>query len=201
MSVPAPAPHPAFEGGRLPVLRTPRLALRGPEERDVQALFAVFGDPQVTRYTTRPALADLDAARDFLAFIHHGLAAQEAWTWGVCRADEDRLLGTVTLFDLQPPQRRAEVGYIFGRASWGHGYAVEAMTALVDFAFHTLGLRRLEADADPRNKGSLRVLERLGFAREGLLRERWMIGGEAQDTAIHGLLARTWRGSGTGAGG
>jgi ribosomal-protein-alanine N-acetyltransferase len=55
-------------------------------------------------------------------------------------------------------------------------------------AFEELGLRRIEADTDPRNSGSCRLLERLGFVREGLLRERWLIDGELQDTAIYGLL-------------
>lgn len=190
----ASAPHPSLDGGQLPVLTTARLRLRRIEERDVEALFAIFGDPLVARFTSRVAMADLDAAREFQAYIQHNLDTHDGWTWGVCRAGEDVVLGTLSLFALEAPQARAEVGYVFGRAAWGHGYAVEAMTALLDFAFHTLGLRRLEADADPRNLASLRVLERLGFAREGLLRERWNVGGEVQDTVIHGLLARQWRG-------
>jgi RimJ/RimL family protein N-acetyltransferase len=55
-------------------------------------------------------------------------------------------------------------------------------------------LRRLEADVDPRNENSMRILEKLGFQREGLLRERWNVGDEIQDTAFLGLLAREWRG-------
>ena len=69
----------------------------------------------------------------------------------------------------------------------------EALTALFGFAFGPMALRRLEADVDPRNENSLRILGRLGFRREGLLRERWNVGGEIQDTAFLGLLAREWR--------
>jgi ribosomal-protein-alanine N-acetyltransferase len=57
-------------------------------------------------------------------------------------------------------------------------------------AFGPLGLRRVEADVDPRNAASCRLLERLGFRREGLLRERWRVNGETCDSALFGLLAR-----------
>ena len=89
---------------------------------------------------------------------------------------------------------RAEIGYCLRSAHWGRGYMGEALSALIDHAFGVLKLRRLEADVDPNNAGSLRILDRMGFQREGLLRERWNVGGEIQDSALLGLLAREWRG-------
>ena len=65
----------------------------------------------------------------------------------------------------------------------------EAASAVIDHAFGTLRLNRLEADIDPRNVASAGLLERLGFAREGLLRERWIVGDEVSDSALYGLLA------------
>ena len=69
----------------------------------------------------------------------------------------------------------------------------EALTAVVDYAFGPLGLRRLEADVDPANAASLRAVERLGFQREGLLKERWQVGETISDTVFLGLLSREWR--------
>jgi RimJ/RimL family protein N-acetyltransferase len=69
----------------------------------------------------------------------------------------------------------------------------EALGALFDYAFRTLALRRLEADVDPRNAASLGLIRSLGFRQEGLLRERWNVAGEIQDTAFLGLLAREWQ--------
>jgi RimJ/RimL family protein N-acetyltransferase len=68
----------------------------------------------------------------------------------------------------------------------------EALKALVSHAFETMNLRRLEADVDPRNGASIRSLERLGFQREGFLRERWHVNGEIQDAHFYGLLRREW---------
>ena len=75
---------------------------------------------------------------------------------------------------------------------WGRGLGAGAVALLAGFAFDVLGLRRLEADVDPRNTASLRLLERLGFVREGHLRERWILGGEIQDAVFYGLLRREW---------
>ena len=91
---------------------------------------------------------------------------------------------------------RAELGYCLASAYWKKGYMLEALTALIDHAFGPMKLRRLEADVDPRNANSMRILGKLGFSQEGLLRERWNVNGEIQDTAFLGLLAREWRGRG-----
>ena len=68
----------------------------------------------------------------------------------------------------------------------------EALGALLNYAFHTLNLNRLEADIDPRNHASAKILERLGFTREGHMRERWIVNGEVEDTWWYGLLRREW---------
>ena len=69
----------------------------------------------------------------------------------------------------------------------------EALRALLDMAFDELQLHRIEADTDPRNDRSMRLLERLGFVKEGHFRERWIVGGEVSDAAMFGLLHRDWR--------
>ena len=68
----------------------------------------------------------------------------------------------------------------------------EAVPTLIAFAFGSMGLHRLEADVDPRNARSIRLLEREGFQREGLLRERYHVSGEIQDAALYGLLQPEW---------
>ena len=69
----------------------------------------------------------------------------------------------------------------------------EALLALLHLAFTDLQLKRIEADIDPRNVASARSLERLGFAKEGLLRERWIVEGEVSDSALYGLLHSDWQ--------
>ncbi len=99
----------------------------------------------------------------------------------------------MTLAGIDWSNRRTELGFSLRRASWGKGFAGEAARLGIEFAFEQLDLRRVEADVDPRNRASVRLLERLGFAREGLLRERWEVGGQLQDSLLLGLLRREWR--------
>ena len=119
---------------------------------------------------------------------------------GIERRSDNALLGTCALFNFHEASRRAEIGYALGRAAWGAGYMHEALTALVTHAFTPLNLHRLEADIDPRNTGSARTLERLGFQREGHLRERWIVEGEISDTVWYGLLRREWENARSDAG-
>lgn len=93
------------------------------------------------------------------------------------------------VFALDADSRRAEIGYHLAPEAQGKGYMREALHCFIDHLLDDRGLRRLEAEIDPRNVPSARVLERIGFQREGLLRERWCVGGELSDSALYGLLA------------
>ena len=68
----------------------------------------------------------------------------------------------------------------------------EALSGLLDYGFTELDLNRIEADTDARNERSARLLERLGFLKEGLFRERCIVNDEISDSAMYGLLRRDW---------
>lgn len=171
-------------------LHTERLSLRPLVDDDAPALLAIFSHPAVMRYWSTPPWTELAQAHAMIAADRAALAADEALRLGLQRQGEARLVGTVSLFDLRWQSRRAEIGYALAFDAWGQGLMQEALRAFVGHAFETLALNRLEADIDPRNAASARVLERLGFRREGLLRERWIVDGEVSDSALYGLLAR-----------
>jgi ribosomal-protein-alanine N-acetyltransferase len=186
--------HPALAAlERLPILHTERTMLRPLQADDAEQLFAIFSDPEVMRYWSSTPHADIDRTRAMLAEIEAGFEDRSALQWGIERDADGRLLGTVTLMP-DPFQPRSQLGYILGREHWGRGYANEAQRRVIAFAFDELELHRLEADTHPDNAASLRSLERLGFRREGLLRERWIVAGQASDSVLLGLLARDWRG-------
>jgi RimJ/RimL family protein N-acetyltransferase len=182
-----------LDGARLlPTLDAGRLRLRQLTSGDLPALFEVFGDPEVCRYWSRPALAARADAQLLLAEIEAGFTSRTLFQWGVADRTTDAVVGTCTLTSFSHEHRRAEVGFALGRRHWGRGLMGEALGRLVEFAFETLDLRRLEGDADPRNQRSIRVLERAGFRREGLLRARYVVDGEVQDAVVYGLLRTEW---------
>jgi RimJ/RimL family protein N-acetyltransferase len=182
----------AFAWDELPRLRFQRVRLRPLSDADVPALFRIFGDSEVMRFWSSPPLEDLGAARGLLDHIRRSFEARTLFQWGITTVDDDAVVGTCTIFHIDHDHRRAEIGFAIGRADWRKGYASDAVTALVRFAFDQLDLHRLEADPDPQNQGSIRVLERQGFRREGLLRERYFLNEQPQDAAYYGLLRREW---------
>ena len=177
----------------LPTINATRVTLRWISEADVDALYRIFSDPQVMRYWSTPPLADRNAAVLLLNEIHENFRSQTALKWGIALRSDDTLIGTATLFNFE--NHRAEIGYGLARSHWGNGYMHEALQALIVYAFQELGLHRIEADVDPRNSASIRTVERLGFEREGYLRERWQVNGEIQDALFFGLLRTDWEAS------
>ncbi len=155
------------------LLHTERLLLRPLREDDAGALFATFADPRVTRYLSRPAWASITVAHERIARDIAAMSAGDYVCFGMERRSDGQLLGECTLFNWNQQCRRAEVGYTMAFEAWSQGYMNEALRALLQFGFSQLALNRVEADIDPRNLASAKSLERLGFIKEGHLRQRW----------------------------
>jgi RimJ/RimL family protein N-acetyltransferase len=175
-----------------PSLTTARLSLRALADRDAAAFHAIHADAEAMRYWSEPAWTDPGRARDVMQRDREALADGSSYRFGLFDA-VDGLVGCCSLHRVDTVQRRGEVGYILRRSHWGRGLMREALSAMVDFAFRTLALRRLEADIDPRNAASARVVVRLGFVFEAWMRARWQVAGEISDSAIFGLLRDDWR--------
>ncbi|MBY8822717.1 GNAT family N-acetyltransferase [Sphingomonas colocasiae] len=170
----------------LPLLSTARLVLRPLAESDADALHDVLSDDETMRFWSSPPHVSIDQTRDYVV----GNAAQDEWlTWAITEGGP--ALGWVVLGEHRPGIR--ELGYILHRDRWGSGYAGEAVAAVVNHGFSAMGLRRIFADCDPENTGSVRLLERLGFRLEGHLRGEWETHIGVRDSLIFGLLASEWR--------
>lgn len=174
-------------------LTTAHLRLRWIGPVDALGLFGIFSDPVVMRYWSAPPWRDMAQAEASVRQALDGYRSGASLRFGITLADSGELIGTCTLFDIDRGNRRAQLGYAMARAYWGRGLMHEALTATISHAFGDLQLRRLEADIDPRNIASAKALERLGFLKEGILRERWVVDGEVSDSALYGLLAGEWR--------
>jgi [ribosomal protein S5]-alanine N-acetyltransferase len=178
---------------RLPTLDADRVSLRWISAADTDAFYAIYSNPEVMRYWSTPPLADRQAAVNLINKIHEDWKRRVILKWGIALREDNRLIGSITLFNLDFNHRRAEIGYALGRPYWGQGYMHEALMALLKYAFEELNLHRIEADVDPRNTASIKTVERLGFQREGYLRERWQVNGEIQDAFFYGLLRPEWK--------
>ncbi len=180
----------------LPTIEAGPFKLRMIRPEDAADLFTIFGDGEVMRYWSTSALKDLAAAEDLAKEIRDGFEQRSLFQWGLVRPEEDRVIGTTTLCNLDSQNRRAELGYALARSEWGKGVMGRVLPAIVSYGFETLDLHRIEADVDPRNPASIRLLERLGFQKEGCRRESYRVNGEIQDAVVYGLLKREYRAEG-----
>lgn len=177
----------------LPTIETDRLVLRPLNQKDAKDLFVIFSDPVVMKYWNTPPWTSLDDARDFINSSVDAMSRQESITLGIVVKATGEMIGKCMLFSYVRESKRAEIGFAIGPSYWGRGFVSEAGQALLEYGFDKLGLRRVEADIDPNNVSSGKTLERLGFIREGVLRQRWEVNGVVSDSALYGVLAEDFQ--------
>lgn len=170
------------------VLNTEDLHLRPLRLADVTGMYAMLSDPECMKYWCKPALTDIDDALEVLREDIESDNQGDSICWAITRRGQDEMIGKCILLQFSPGNHRAEIGFMLNRDYWRQGFMQQALEAVIDFAFNTLGFHRLEADVDPDNAGSLGILEKLGFEREGLFRDRWLTGGKWVDSVMLGLI-------------
>jgi ribosomal-protein-alanine N-acetyltransferase len=176
------------------VVASERLIVRPVEEGDLRALQEVNGDDEVTRFLPYVSWRSPADGRAWFERMSALGARGESIQYVLIERASARAIGTCLLFRYEESSARAELGYVLGRRHWGRGLMREALVAVIGCAFGAYGLRRLEAEVDPVNRASSRLLEGLGFVREGQFRKRWIDKGLAHDTLIYGLLSDEWPG-------
>jgi [ribosomal protein S5]-alanine N-acetyltransferase len=171
-----------------PVLETPRLVLRELVPSDADAVFRMQSDPEVTRYFGRDPDADMEQTFRRLQLVFDSIREHTGIRWGLTLRGDSTLMGTVGFWRWNKPHFCAEIGYELGPAYWNKGYMTEAISAALRFGFDHMELHRVEANIDPDNKGSRRVVEKLGFTQDALMRQNWYYAGRFIDSAIYSIL-------------
>ena len=135
------------------------------DDGDAAALFDLYGDPLVMKYTDEPPFPDLDTVGVMLLSVRRLLACGESLEWAIVSRD-GQLIGTCGLHGFDPAARTAEVGCLLNPSIWGKGYMTEAIGLLTTFAKDVLRLHRLAADVASGNERAERLFKRLGYERE-----------------------------------
>lgn len=168
------------------------MRLREPARQDAVRLFDYASDPQVTRYLafdTPRTVGDLLA---FIALCEQWRRQDREYVFLIADRATDEAIGVIGLRHLDTVLGTAQIGTWVRRASWGTGANREAKGLLLDFAFRTLGLHRIEARIASDNERSRRAFERLGAAHEGTLRESFRKNGLVLDQELYAILAPDW---------
>ncbi|MDP9229869.1 MAG: GNAT family N-acetyltransferase [Bacteroidota bacterium] len=171
-----------------PLMTTERLSLRQIEQTDVNEIFFLRSDKKVMEFVDRPPCKSLEEASLFIEKINGSEKNNEAIQWAITLKDETTLIGTICYWNLNKENYRAEIGYVLNPQYHGKGIMQEAMTTVLDYGFRIIKLHSIEANVNPDNESSIKLLERNKFIKEAYFKENYFFDGKFLDTAIYSLL-------------
>ncbi len=176
-----------------PQLETARLVLRRMQASDSNALFGILSDDEVTRYYDDATFTGVSQASDQIQAWENGFTNRRCIRWGIARKEDDLVIGTCGYYGIHSWHLRASIGYELARPFWRQGIMAEALSAIIVLGFEEMNLNRIDAVVMPENTASVKLLEKLGFRNEGLLREyeNWGDKGFA-DLYMLALLRKAW---------
>jgi len=178
-------------------IETERLVLRCFELSDIGAMYHNWAsDPEVVRFMCYDVCESLDDTRrhvDQWLEYFNGLPDGSSWyLFSIELKSSGELIGTIDFYENDREARAAEIGYQIGRAWWGNGYATEALRALIDYCFESVGLKRLWADHNSKNTASGKVLLKAGMLYEGTARQSYVRKGQLVDKVSYAVLKDDW---------
>jgi len=183
---------PSHDGLFFPELQTNRLLLRQLVQEDLEFVYRHFKDVRVAEFLLDEApVVDYDQAQAIIDFYQNPETKTHN-RWALVRRSDGLVIGTCGFHKWSKDNHRVEIGYDLTPECWGQGYMREGMQAAIDNGFKRMGVNRIEAVVHRDNQRSLKLLDRLGFKREGLMRDYYYYEGHYYDHWLLSLLKRDW---------
>lgn len=179
-----------FNFTSFPIIETERLLLRRITNEDVNEVFELRSNPETMKFIPRPLVKNNEEALEHIAMIEEKIVTNIGINWGITLKDDNKLLGIIGYYRMQPENYRAEIGYILLPEFHGKGIIPEAVNRLVRYGFDDLKLHSIEAVIDPENFASEKVLQKCGFVKEAHLKEAEFYEGVFLDKVIYSLLEK-----------
>lgn len=172
-----------------PELSTERLLLREISSADVQEVFQLRSNKNVMQFIDRPLAQSMDDAMTLIKKIADGHEKNENITWAITLQNLPKLIGTIGFWRIDKENYRAEIGYLLHPEEQGKGLMQEAITAVLKYGFATMKLHSVEANVNPANNASIKLLEKNNFTKEAHFKENYFYDGRFLDSAIYSLLS------------
>jgi RimJ/RimL family protein N-acetyltransferase len=176
-----------FDFTHFPTLKTQDLFLRKISPEDANSLLKLFGNSEVLRFIEMQPIKTIEQANEWLKWMGGAFAAKDGLRWGIT-CNDGTFIGSAGLHHWNREARYAEISCDINHTHWGHGYGQEAMQEIIQFGWQQMHLNRIEATVIKGNHRSVHVMGKLGFKKEGLLRQRLFKGGKYYDTYVFGKL-------------
>lgn len=177
-----------FAFKELPQLQTERLVLRQGEKRDCQAIFELYSCGSVVEYMPLAPFVDMQEAINEMNWHQQIFAAGTGMRWLIEEKESGKVIGTCGFLNFDQAHNRIEIGYDLLPDFWGKGIMKEAVDCIISFGFSLVKVNRIEARVEPDNGASMRLMDKLGFHKEGVLRQLEFEKGKYVDLAVFSLL-------------
>ena len=148
-----------------PILTTERLTLRQLRINDEQEIFILRSDSEINKYLDRQISNTIDDARNFINKIHENISKNASLYWAITFSDKNILVGTICLFSFSDENDSCEIGYELLTNFQGQGIMKEAVEKVIDYAFNTIKVKKIEAFFHRDNQSSINLLEKLLFRK------------------------------------
>jgi ribosomal-protein-alanine N-acetyltransferase len=176
-----------------PVIETERFLLRQMTLEDAQAVFEILSDAEVTKDMGEDPFSSIEQAKGLINFMNDLYNRNIAFRCGIIKKDDDSLIGTCGFNGWEIHRgSRGEIGYDLGKPYWRQGYMTEILRSLITFGFETMGLYRIEAFTNLDATPSIKLLGKLGFQEDGILRGYAYFHEEYWDQRCFSILKKDW---------
>jgi [ribosomal protein S5]-alanine N-acetyltransferase len=178
-----------FDFSIFPILYTDRLILRQISANDVNEIISLRSNKEAMKYIDRALIESAEAALLLIQKIIDGVNNNEAITWAIALQKDYLLIGTIGFWKIDKEHHRAEIGYMLHPHHQQKGIMHEALLAILNYGFREMKLHSIEANVNPSNEVSKKLLEKNKFVQEAYFRENYYYNGQFLDSVIYSLLA------------
>ena len=181
-----------FNFSPFPNIQTERLDLRRMTTEDVNEIFTLRTDKEITEYLDRDPPKDINEIYEWIKKVDDAIDGNTGISWGIYFRGESKMIGTIGLWRTIPEHHRAEIGYSLLQQYWRKGIMYEAIIASLNYGFSTMKLHSVMGNVNPLNKASSAILEKAGFVKEAHFKEDYFYNGKFTDSAIYSILSKNF---------
>lgn len=168
-----------------PIIETERLILRRIGMDDANDLFLLRSNEEAVKYLDRPMHSSINETRELIKKIEDNIQQNKAIAWGISLKSKIQLIGTIGYHRIENEHYRAEIGYMIHPDYWRTGLTSEAIKPVINFGFNQMNLHSIEANVNPGNIASIKLLEKHKFTKEAHFKENYFYNGKFLDSAIY----------------
>ncbi len=176
-----------------PELETERLKLIQITQEHVKSFYEIMSRDEVTKYYGMDSLQSMDEAAQIIDSFASTFNSNRGIRWGIVSKEQNELIGTLGLNNLNRKSRKAEIGYELHPSYWNKGITSEAVHKVISYSFNELALHRMGAVTYPQNEPSILLLQKFGFVKEGVLRGYLYQNNHSHDALVFSVLQSEWK--------